>query len=176
MIFNLFKYIFEQLEAKNINYLLSGSYALNIYATPRMTRDIDIVVEINKTNLEDFFSIFSNGYYLNKEGITQDLMAGRMFNIIHEKTGFKFDFIPKGRSEYSDEQFKAKRYEDVAGFSAWVISPEHLFISKLRWIQDTGSDFHLRDLEGLLKNPDLDREYIMDWCNKLNLKTFNLFS
>ena len=174
MIFDLFKYIFGELENRNIAYLLSGSYALNIYATPRMTMDIDILINLNKANLPSFFEIFENGYNLNKESIQNDVFARRMFNIIHSETSFKFDFIPKDRSEYSNSQFSRKRYEKIDGFKALIISPEDLLISKLRWIQNTGSDFHLRDLENLIQVQQLDKKYIHNWCDQLNLKTFNL--
>ena len=34
----------ERLESAGIDYMLTGSMALNCYATPRMTRDVDLVV------------------------------------------------------------------------------------------------------------------------------------
>lgn len=41
----LLKEIVEALE-KNIPYMISGSFALSAYTIPRMTRDIDIVIEL----------------------------------------------------------------------------------------------------------------------------------
>ncbi len=37
------KIVAQRLEEAHIPYMLSGSMALNFYAEPRMTRDIDIV-------------------------------------------------------------------------------------------------------------------------------------
>ena len=64
-----------------------------------------------------------------------------------------------------------KRFEKVLETKAWVLSPEHLFIEKLKWIQRTESDFHLRDLNNLLFFPGLDKSAISMWCRKLNLNT-----
>jgi len=36
----------ERLERAGIQYMLTGSIALSYYAQPRMTRDIDLVVEL----------------------------------------------------------------------------------------------------------------------------------
>jgi hypothetical protein len=37
----------ERLEPAGIPYMLTGSMAANYYAVPRMTRDIDLVVELS---------------------------------------------------------------------------------------------------------------------------------
>jgi hypothetical protein len=42
---DVLKLISEQLSAAGIQYMLTGSFALAYYATPRMTRDLDIVVK-----------------------------------------------------------------------------------------------------------------------------------
>jgi hypothetical protein len=45
MILELLKQICTELDKQGILYMVSESLALNIYATPRMTRDIAIVIE-----------------------------------------------------------------------------------------------------------------------------------
>jgi len=52
IILQLFKYIFENLEQRKMEYLISGSYALNLYSPPRSAPDIDIVADVNLQNLE----------------------------------------------------------------------------------------------------------------------------
>ena len=46
--FDTLKLVTERLERSDIKYMLTGSFAGNFYAVPRMTRDIDIVIEILK--------------------------------------------------------------------------------------------------------------------------------
>lgn len=175
IILGIFKYIFENLEKRNINYFLSGSYALNLYAPPRTTRDIDIVADINLQNVDSFLEIFSEGYYFNKDAIIEDLKRRTLFNIIHLKEGFKFDFIPKKRDEISEMQFQRKKYLKIDGFHAWAISAEDLIISKLQWIQESKLPMQMKDIEELLTRKDLDTEYIRTWIVKLKLNTFKLF-
>lgn len=175
IILEIFQYIFENLEQRKINYLLSGSYALNLYSPPRGTRDIDIVVDINLGNYDKFLEIFSSGFYFNKEAILEDINSKRIFNIIHINESFKFDFIPKKQDEYSDEQFNRKKYLKIDGFHAWALSAEDLVISKLKWSQDSRSPIQLRDIEELLTRKDIDIKYIKFWTKKLNLDSFNLY-
>lgn len=170
----LFEYLFKQFRNKNIEYYVTGSYALNVYTVPRMTRDIDIAVNLSQENLETFFSIFSEGFYLNKAAIREDIQQGRMFNIIHEDLSFKLDFIPKKKSELTEAEFQTRRLEKVLNSQAYVISPEHLFIAKLIWIQSTGSDYHIRDLKNLLFLPGFNKITVRNWCGKLKLKNFGI--
>ena len=43
--FSILKLVTERLDALGIAYMLTGSIAAGYYAQPRMTRDIDLVVE-----------------------------------------------------------------------------------------------------------------------------------
>jgi hypothetical protein len=42
------------LDEQGIEYMLSGSLALNAYTLPRMTRDIDVVVKMKKEDVASF--------------------------------------------------------------------------------------------------------------------------
>ena len=48
----------RRLESAGISFMLTGSVAMNYYAQPRMTRDIDLVVSLNETQAEPFFRLF----------------------------------------------------------------------------------------------------------------------
>ncbi len=68
--FRLLKTVSEALEARNIPYMLSGSLAMSTYAVPRMTRDIDIVVNLQLRDVERFSEIFGEGFYIHKAGLS----------------------------------------------------------------------------------------------------------
>ena len=70
MISNLLKRITIALESNGINYMLSGSIAMNSYTVPRMTLDIDIVIELREENLSLFLSLFDDRYYINHDTVT----------------------------------------------------------------------------------------------------------
>jgi hypothetical protein len=42
----------ERLESAGVPYMVTGSIAGNYYAVPRMTRDIDIVIEASSADAE----------------------------------------------------------------------------------------------------------------------------
>ena len=96
-----------KLNDNDIPYMVSGSVAMNYYSVPRMTRDIDIVIEID--DIESFFNVFKKEYYINKETISEAIKERFMFNIIHLKEAMKIDFIIRKDSEYRKIEFKRKK-------------------------------------------------------------------
>ena len=70
------------LDALQIPYMLSGSVAMNLYADPRMTQDIDIVVEIDEFK-PDCLPINSDDKKCERHN------NYRLF-VLLEKTGFLF--------------------------------------------------------------------------------------
>ena len=172
--FKLLKKVSEALEANNISYMLSGSLAMSTYAVPRMTRDIDIVINLKLADVEKFSDIFNEGYYIYKEGIPEEINRRGMFNVIDFESGEKIDFIVRKNTEFHLNEFERRQQVAVFGFSVWVVSLEDLIISKLNWIQQIQSDTQMNDIRNLLENQDLNEEYLKMWIRKLNLNTFNL--
>ena len=152
--------------------MLSGGLALNAYSVPRMSLDIDIVIEIQ--NVDDFLSIFDDNYYINKHTVIEETSRRGMFNVIDHKTGFKIDFIVRKESEYRKLEFKRKRRLKIVDRKVWIVSPEDLIISKIEWIQQLKSEKQIHDIQSLLEDQTVDKEYIQKWCKKLNLNTYNI--
>jgi hypothetical protein len=174
MIIDLLRRVTQSLEEKKIPYMLSGSLALNAYSVPRMSLDIDIVIELYEKQMIGFFEIFNENYYINKKTVKQEINRQGMFNVIDLKSGFKVDFILKKETEYRNIEFSRRRREPVADFDVWIVSPEDLIISKIDWIQQLKSDKQINDIENLIAIPGLDMNYISYWCEKLNLNTYEL--
>ena len=61
----------RRLEEAGLDYMLTGSMALNHYAQPRMTRDIDIVLALLLKDLETLPKIFGEDFYFSHEAAHQ---------------------------------------------------------------------------------------------------------
>lgn len=173
---DILKQVCEGLEARNIEYMVSGSYALGTYVRMRTSRDIDIVINLKAEDLDSFLEIFSEDFHLNKAAILVEVNRKGIFNVISELTGYKIDFIVKKNSEYRVVEFKRRRKKKLFDIEAWVTSPEDLILSKLIWIQELESGIQKTDIQNMLTEAEdlLDINYINFWIKKLNLKTYNL--
>lgn len=154
--------------------MVSGSLAFNMYCIPRMSMDIDLVIELNLSNVYNFLKIFETGYYIDSDTVIQEIKRGGMFNVIDHKTGFKIDFVVRKNTEYRLLEFSRRIQKKLLDLPVWVVSPEDLVISKLVWIQELQSDKQSQDIRMLMLLPSIDKDYINLWCKNLNLKTHGL--
>lgn len=173
MIIELLGRVSSILESRDIPYMLSGSVALGLYTVARTTRDIDIVIELNKEDIEKFVSGFDE-FFVDEIGIAEEVRRRGMFNLIDKATAFKIDFIIRSNSEYGEVEFSRRQRLSMSGIDLWVVSLEDLIIAKIRWIQDFQSDRQINDIKSLLLNPQIDWDYLNSWIEKLKLKTFNI--
>ena len=174
MVFQLLERITQELERENILYMVSGSIALNTYTIPRMTRDIDIVIELQKSDIDRFCKIFETGFYIDPETVQEEVKRRGMFNVIDHESGYKIDFIIRKNSEYRHLEFSRRVRSNVYGFDIWLVSIEDLIISKLIWIQELQSDRQINDIQNLLENGSANLDYIRHWCQELDLNTYKL--
>jgi hypothetical protein len=63
------KIVTGRLERARIGYMVTGSMALNYYALPRMTRDIDLVVELSPQDAERIVDLFREDFYVDGEAV-----------------------------------------------------------------------------------------------------------
>ena len=165
------KIVVERLERARVPYFISGSMAANYYTVPRMTRDIDIVLELRPPHLKLFIENFRNDFYVEEEFIKEEVNRRGMFNLIHKEYAFKVDFIIRKETEFQDSCFKRRREVRLEDYAAWMISREDLVIAKLLWAKDSLSELQLRDVKNLLRTAgNLDTAYLEQWVSRLSLK------
>jgi len=54
----LLRYVVDVLEQQGITYLLAGSLASGVYGEPRLTHDIDVVVDLQPSQVERLCAAF----------------------------------------------------------------------------------------------------------------------
>ena len=82
-----------RLERAGIPYMLTGSIALSYYAQPRMTRDIDLVVELSGRDARSVAALFSPDYYVAEADVGRAMATQGMFNVLHLDKVVKLDLI-----------------------------------------------------------------------------------
>ena len=165
------KLVTERLEQCGLKYFISGSMAANYYTVPRMTRDIDIIIELQQPLVRPFVEKFENDFYVEEAAIQEEVNRRGMFNLIHKEYAFKVDFIIRKETEFQTASFKRRRKVNFGNCSVWIISLEDLIISKLLWGRDSLSELQLKDVKNLLHSQgNLDNTYLEQWINQLFLR------
>jgi len=162
--------ISRKFEQAGIPYMLTGSMAMNYYAQPRMTRDIDVVIALAPQQIEAIVRLFSPEYYVSREAVQQSVAHESIFNVIHQESVIKVDCIVRKASEYRRAEFERRQTVKILDFTTWIVSKEDLIISKLWWAKDSHSELQLRDVRNLLAT-GFDAAYLGRWTRTLGLTT-----
>ncbi len=167
------KMIAQRLDSAQIPYMLTGSVAMSCYVEPRMTRDVDLVVECNAESAASIVQLFKNDCYISTEAVQEAIACQGMFNIIHLQSIMKADFIVRKESEFRRLEFERKKRFNIDGFLFSIVTPEDLFLSKLQWWKESESSLQQSDLSLLKAHAEImDWDYISEWAARLNLKSW----
>lgn len=158
------------LDSAGIAYMVTGSFASTFHGEPRMTRDIDLVIDPDASTVVLFVEQFdSDSFYIN-DAISA--MARRdMFNVIDITSGWKVDLIIRKDRAFSNEEFRRRRPAVIAGIDTFIASAEDTILSKLEWSKSSGSDQQFRDVVAMIgvQKTALDLDYLIYWANEINV-------
>ena len=157
-----------RLEGAGIAYMLTGSVALSYYAEPRMTRDVDLVVELDRRDAKSVADLFAPDYYVSADDVARAISGRTMFNVLHLGKLVKLDLIVRKDTAYRRREFGRRERVQLPGFDAWIVSREDLILSKLAWAKGSGSELQLRDVGALLA-ADVDEAYLRDCAGELSV-------
>jgi hypothetical protein len=165
------KLIASRLDSEGIPYMVTGSMAMLFYAVPRMTRDIDLVIECFPGDSERIARLFENDCYLDRERIRDAIVRRSMFNAIHSEWIVKADFIVRKDDEYRKKEFGRRRKFEHEKSQVYVVAPEDLILSKLLWGKESDSELQRRDVRAMIEAvPDLDWSYLEEWASSLGVR------
>ena len=66
--------VIKRLDQATIPYMVTGSMAMAFYATPRMTRDVDIIINLLPMHANKVYDLFKDDYYIDKETVRQAIL------------------------------------------------------------------------------------------------------
>lgn len=162
--------ISRRFEGAGIRYMLTGSMAMNYYAQPRMTRDIDVVIAVSMGDAQRIVELFQPDYYVSAESVGESLAHESIFNLIHHESVIKVDCIVRKGSDYRQVEFERRERISILDFTTFIVSKEDLIISKLFWAKDSRSALQLGDVRNLLST-GYDAAYLRRWTAELRLDT-----
>lgn len=160
--------VLERLAALGLPHYVTGSWALAVYAVPRMTRDIDVVVDMTTADYETRVRpAFASEFVVNDP---VDLGGRWLAGLIHQVEIVRVDLVFGRRDGFARSAMDRRRRVDHPTLGEVpVIAPEDLVLAKLEWSDGT-SELQLRDVGSLLRlQPALDWAYIEHYAAILGI-------
>ncbi|MDP2207475.1 MAG: hypothetical protein Q8K98_01705 [Bacteroidota bacterium] len=153
---NLFQKFIRPLNELGIKYIVTGAAASIIYGEPRLTNDIDIVIEMENKDVNRFIENFpSSEYYVPPKEIIL-IEKGRAerghINLIDQATGFKADIYFVGYNKLSKWALDNYKNYAFSGTTIRLAPPEYVIAMKLEYYREGGHQKHINDVEAILSN------------------------
>jgi hypothetical protein len=159
-----------RLDSARIPYMVSGSTALGFYAQPRMTRDIDVVIDVTQDDASRLVAVFGEDFYADEDAVRRAVAEQRIANVIHLASMVKIDLIVRKDEPFRRAEFDRRRQCRLETGTIWIVSPEDLVLSKLLWARSSGSELQIRDVRNLLSSLEsLDWTYLGHWAERLGI-------
>lgn len=164
--------VIKRLEAAEIPYMMVGSFVSSYHGRPRSTFDADVVIDANADQLRWFIdSLAESDYYRDLSDAIEALKTRSMFNVLHNNSNWKFDFIFVPRDAFGESQFSRRQRIDYEGLPLFISSAEDNVIAKLNWAKMGESQRQIEDVGNVLRvrEGELDLDYIRKWVEELEL-------
>ncbi|MBP9708831.1 MAG: hypothetical protein KBD78_14430 [Oligoflexales bacterium] len=154
-----FQSILKKFEDAKIDYMIVGSIASMTYGEPRLTHDMDLVIEVSSAQFQKLVAMFQGeDYYVPPvEILVQEALNQRSFNVLHIPSGLKVNCMIRRSNKHSVEEFQRRRQvELIPGVNAYMAAPEDVIIKKLQYFIEGASLKHINDVRGILAHTKLD--------------------
>ena len=168
--------VVEALERLRIPYVIGGSYASAAHGFSRMTRDADLLAEIQPEHVPQIVKEFEAEFYVDEQAIKRAILTRRHFNLIHFDSSFMIDVFIAKPGGFDEKQLERRRLEAVGADrsrKAFVATPEDTILAKLFWFRQGNevSDQQWLDILGVIKVQagNLDLEYLRQWAQELKV-------
>jgi hypothetical protein len=163
------------LERLQLPYMVTGSVATMVYGEPRLTMDVDLVVDLTSDGVLRFVGEFTESeFYVPPVDVMQREAARDVrghFNVIHLATGMKADFYPVGRDPVHAWAIARCRRLVIEGQEVSVAPPEYVILRKLEYFREGQSGKHLRDIAAVLRSVGEIDPWIEGQVDRLGLRS-----
>jgi len=163
-------------EKLGIAYYIAGSVASSAYGIARATMDVDLVANIEISQVDRFVKALKTDYYIDAEMVRDAIHRSASFNLIHLETMIKIDVFIVKDQPYDSKALTRRRpdtLDEEGSRKFYLSSPEDIILGKLQWYHKGGSvsQQQWKDILGVLKvqADKLDLEYLKHWASRLNI-------
>jgi len=165
----------EPLEQLAIPYMITGATAAILYGQPRLTNDIDVVIELHAADIERLRAAFpEHDFYMPPAEVIGVELARTQrghLNLIHFETGYKADLYPVGADPLHRWALPLRRRVPHGDGQISVAPPEYVILRKLEYFREGGSSKHAADIQTILRvnGAALDHAVLTSWISRLGL-------
>lgn len=156
----------QAIVASEVPYVMVGGFAVIFYTFPRATLDVDFVVAMPMSGIEQIAWQFPANFILNPQPEMEILTGTYRWMIDVEGEAFRVELFQLSNDPHHQLLFANRVAIDFPGVGSNVFIPiaEDLLIQKLRWARTKD----LLDAKNILsvQGSRLNLPYVEEWCTR----------
>lgn len=163
------------LEQLGAPYMITGATAAILYGQPRLTNDIDVVIELRRDDIQRLRAGFPEAdFYVPPTDIIEIELSRphrAHFNLIHFDTGYKADLYLVGSDPLHRWAMSRRHRISYGAGHLQLAPPEYVILRKLEYFREGGSSKHRTDIQAILSvsGPEIDYVALAEWIERLGL-------
>lgn len=164
-----------RLEAVGAPYMVTGATAAILYGQPRVTNDLDVVVDLGDAQRAALLNAFPEvDFYVPPESVIRAEQARSQrghFNLIHLESGYKADIYLAGSDPLHAWALPLRRRVPwAADLIVSVAPPEYVVVRKLEFFREGGSSKHVTDIQAICSVTGVDEALLVPWLRQRGLE------
>ena len=157
------------LSDQKVAFHFTGGLAASFYGEPRLTQDVDVVVQIQNEKAGQIIKSLSEKFSVESSVAKEAIKNKRLFQAIDEANMVKID-LHIGE-KIPGELTRSKKSELFQGCKVPLVSVEDSILSKLIWIKE-GSEKAIKDVQTIFKaQKNIDKSYLEQKAQELGIET-----
>lgn len=164
--------VVEALDKLGIEYFVGGSVASTLHGEPRFTQDTDLIVRIEREQIEPLKLAVEEQFYISPPALLEAIQRKSSSYLVHFESGYKVDLMISRERAFELSRFQRKVKLTAAGHEFWVSSAEDIVLAKLEWYRlgREISDHQWRDVLTVMLTNNLDQLYLNHWAQELKVQ------
>lgn len=160
--------LLDAFAAKDIPYMVVGSYSSNFYGIPRSTKDADLVVHLSNQDWSNLPAILPEGMHLDEQMGFEMVTSSRREIVRITGSPFHIELFRLTDDDHDRSRFERRmNLEIFPGRHVQLPTAEDVIVQKIRWSavakrpKDYADTVSVMKMQGAAK---LDWPYIEKWC------------
>jgi hypothetical protein len=122
------------LNRMGVDYCVVGSFAANLYMEPRSTKDADVVLELDRLDVDRLLRELGGDFELDSQMSFESITLSRRTVIRHRFASFEIELFSITDSSYDQQRFSRRVQIQIApDLSVFTLTPEDVVVTKLLW-------------------------------------------
>jgi hypothetical protein len=153
------KKLISSLNKLNLRYAFTGAFAVSYYGFPRISIDIDILIEKNKSKLLRLVNLLhQNEYDITKTDVLKAIEECSHFPVFHQEKMFPYFDLKVACEKDERSSIHNCKIINYHGLKCRIVSVEDLILKKLEW------------------NDTKDVEVVLIRCKEIDMKKLEKMS